>query len=226
MRLILLFVILSSLLFSQSEGDNLTLHENGDTAVYFYIHQGKKEGYEQVFYPNVQWESVENFNKGERVGWWKWYYENGKVRTEGEFVQNSKEGYWRYYDDSGMVINQGWYEDGLKSGYWYEFSPKDKDILSLNYDYKPLINISITDSSGIVDKDLYYLEKVAQNYWCTSHEGYYAKGHYEIGLKDGWWEYYSGTQLVKAGYYFEGKRVGEWGELVEGKWYLIDFGSL
>lgn len=222
MRLILLLFI-SSYLFAQKEGDNLTLFNNGDTSVYFYIHEGKKEGYEQQFFENGLWKSVGNYHKGQKIGWWKWFYENGTIRTEGDFVEDKKEGYWRCYNDSGHVINEGWYEGGLKSGFWYEFTPEEED---LNPDhYQPLEDFIKIDSTKLIKRDEYYLEKVRQNYWCTRHSGLYAKGHYYNGQKEGWWEYYNGNRLIKAGFYNEGNQTGEWGQLIEGKWYLIDYGN-
>lgn len=220
MRLITLYILFSSFLFSQKEGDNLTLFDNGDTSVYFYIH----EGYEQTFFLNGQWQSVGNYHKGQKNGWWKWYYENGIVKTEGEFVNDLKEGYWRCYNNSGLVINEGWYEEGLKSRYWYEFSPKDEDQ-EIDSQYVEMTNVSKLDSSNFLSKDDYYIEKVKQQYWCTRQGAYYGQGHYAIGLKDGWWEYYLGDKLVKAGFYLESKPIDEWGQFVEEKWYLIDMGS-
>lgn len=152
MKLLIPFLIFcSSFSFAQKEGDNLSLFDNGETSVYFYIHEGLKEG------------------------WWKEFYSDGQIKKQGEFQNNQKQGWWRCYKENGEMESEGHYVDGQKDGYC-----------------------------------------------CVTENGMLAKGHFSSDQREDWWEFYPNKEMVKAGYYFKGVALGQWGEKVDGKWLLIE----
>ena len=129
-RILILFLLLGTGSFAQTDGP-----------VKFY-------------YPNGKVSSEGNFKGGQPDGYWRAYYDTGILKSEGNRVNGQLDSLWRFYDEKGNKTSDILYREGQKNGWQRDYYPTGKVYLE-----RWMVN-GAADSIANYYHEKGYLEKV------------------------------------------------------------------
>ncbi len=82
----------------------------------------KKEGYNQLLYPNGKIASEGITVDGKPDGFWKNYYESGKIKSAGNRKNFQLDGIWKFYNEDSTLSSEISYQNDTKNGFTWTYN--------------------------------------------------------------------------------------------------------